>query len=147
MESDDIQISMNDTEFVIGSHLEGIENLPPVAYQNKEFSGEPPYIEFVHSPNTVINDTLGSGFEHRLGIFLLTIVTPRNDFTEKTNDIAESIVKRFPFGLSLRRDGDNVLYDKVRRETVTINGPTFIGPSFADGSYWRQPVTVFYITE
>lgn len=147
MQSDDVEISLNDTEFVIGRWLQGIDNLPPIAWQNKEFNDKPPYIEFRHSPNTIINDRLGSGFEHRLGIFLMTVVMPRNESTVKANEIAETIVRRFPKALHLVREGDEVVQTIVRRRTVTINEPSIFGAGFYDGTYWRQPVTVFYITE
>lgn len=143
----DNHISLTDIEFIIGRWLQRIEGLPPISWQNKAFDVSLPYIEFRHSPNTIISDTLGSGFEHRLGIFLLTVVTERNQSTIQSNNIAESIAKQFSKGLHLVRDGDDVVQSIVNRNTVTINQPTSFGAGFIDGAYWRQPITIFYITE
>jgi hypothetical protein len=130
-------MTLNDIETAVGQHLSAITDVPDIAWPNDDFTPSGPYIEFRHAPNDSIDDTISGGFEYQTGLFLLTVVTKKNDFTTDANTLASKVKAQFPYGLRLSA-GDG---------TVLINRPTSPGTPFPDGAYWRQPLRISYITE
>jgi hypothetical protein len=127
---------MIDVENALGEYLAGMDDCPPIAWPNKDYSGAVPYIEFRHAPNGRTDVTIDGGFVSSQGIVLLTVVVERDKFTNEANTLAWDIIARFPRGLRLDLDDGQVL----------IYQPTDLAPGFVDGVYWRQPVRVFYQT-
>ena len=123
-------------ETVAGQHLASMGSTP-IAWPNKNFDPDGTYIEFRHIPNDVDDPVISGGFEYALGIFLITVVTPANQFSTEANDLAEQIRRHFYKGLRLSLTGGSLV----------INRPSSLGTGFPDGAYWRQPVSVSYITE
>lgn len=124
-------------ENAIGQHLAGMANCPPIAWPNKDFTPTGDYLEFRHSPNERINNDLTGGFDRQTGIVLITVISQRDKFTATALNIAQNISNRFPKGLRLTAGTGKVL----------ISNPAALAAGFVDGSYWRQPVTIRYLTE
>lgn len=127
----------NEIETAIGQHLADMFDCPPIAWPNKDFVPDLPYIEFRHAPNERYDDTADCSGAVQLGIALATVVSDRDAFSTEANDIAQDIADRFPKGLRIAAGSGNVL----------INQPCAFGSPFVDGVYWRQPVTIRYMTE
>lgn len=130
-------MTLQDIETAIGQYLQGMSGAPDIAWPNKDFKPNGLYIEFRHTPNTVVDGTTNGGFEYHIGIALLTVVAPVNAFSGAANSLAQGIADRFPKALRLTAGTGKVL----------INAPTSFGTPFPDGAYWRQPVRISYITE
>jgi hypothetical protein len=127
----------NDIENAIGQHLAAMTNCPPIAFPDKDFTPNGPYIEMRHVPGERFDDTIDAIGAIQTGIILLTAVTPAGGFATAANTIAGAIAARFPKALRLAAAG----------RTVLINAPASPGTPFTDGAYFRKPVRVFYITE
>lgn len=132
-------MTFNDIETALGQRLLAVAGSTPIAWPNKDFDpvGNVPYIEFRHAPNTVDDPVISGGYGYQLGLALITVVTERGQFSTEANTLAETIRAGFPKALRLAAGGGNVV----------INAPTSPGTPFVDGVYWRQPLTVSYITE
>ena len=128
---------MNAIETAIGQHLTGMTDCPPVAWPNKDFTPSGTYIEFRHAPNERRDDTIDGIGAYQIGLVLLTVVSAKDKFTTTANDVAEAIMARFPKGLRLDAGSG----------TVLVNAPVNPGTGFPDGAYWRQPLTLSYLTE
>jgi hypothetical protein len=130
-------MTFDEIETAIGQHLEAMDDCPPIAWPNQDFTPSGTYIEFRHVPSDRVDDTGSGGYPYQLGIVLLTVVIPAGGFNTAANTIAQAIADRFPKALRLAAGGGFVL----------MNGPAALGTPFQDGAYWRQPVSVRYITE
>jgi hypothetical protein len=71
------------------------------------------------------------------GILLLTAVVRVGNGEARATAIADTIRAGFPYTLRLTAGSGKVL----------INQPTEPAPGFSDGTYYRIPVRVRYITE
>lgn len=130
-------MTFDDIETAVGKHLALMQDCPSIAWPNKDYSGTTPYIEFRHAPTDRVDETVSGGYPRQIGLFLLTVVVERDKFTGPANAIAQDIADRFPKAQRIiAADG-----------TVLINTPSSLGTGFQDGSFWRQPVRVSYITE
>ncbi|CAB4137308.1 Protein of unknown function DUF4128 [uncultured Caudovirales phage] len=109
----------------------------PIAWPNKDYDGTVPYIEFRHVPVERVDPVISGGYAYQRGIVLLTIVVPRDVFSGDAWDIAQTISDVFPKALRLRGSTGNVV----------ISAPANPGTGFVDGTYWRQPISISYITE
>lgn len=109
----------------------------PIAWENKDFPAVGSYLEFRHAPTTRVDDTTDGSGASQIGIALITVVTPRDTFTNAALVTAQAIANWFPKGLRLAIAGGNVL----------IYAPTLPASGFVDGRNWRLPVRVFYLTE
>ncbi len=123
-------------EAIVGKALAGGIN-QPIAWPNRAFKPNGSYVEFRHAPNTVEDPVISGGYEYEIGIFLITAVTPAGGFAGEAACIAECIKDCFPKALRLGGVDGNVV----------INAPPKFGTPFQDGAYWRQPVSIQYITE
>ncbi len=129
---------MNAIEQAIGQYLAAMPNCPPIAWPNRDFTPNGTYIEFRHAPNERIDNTIDAIGAYQTGLFLLTVVSDKNKFTTASNALASRIMDRFPKGLRI---------DAGDSGTVMIYAPPSPGSGFPDGAYWRQPVTIPYVTE
>lgn len=129
-------MTQDEIETAVGQHLAGMGSTP-IAWPNADFTPNGAYIEFRHAPNAVEDPVISGGHEYATGIFLMTAVVPAGQFSGAGNALAQSIADRFPKALRLDA-GDG---------KVVFNAPCSFGTPFQDGSYWRQPVRAFYITE
>lgn len=129
---------MNAIEQAIGQHLAGMDDCPPIAWPNKDFTPGGTYIEFRHAPNDRNDNTIDAIGAYQIGLILLTVVSAKNQFTTNANAIAKAVMDRFPKGLRLDAGEDGA---------VLIYSPPSPGTGFPDGGYWRQPLTVPYLTE
>lgn len=130
-------MDFKEIEQVIGQHLSGMAGVPDIAWPNKDYDGAVPYIEFRHVPVERVDPVISGGFAYMSGIVLLTVVVARDGFTSAAWDIVQDISDRFPKALRLAGSTG----------TVVINRPAVPGTGFVDGTYWRQPISVSYITE
>jgi hypothetical protein len=131
-------MTFDQIETALGQRLEAILGAIPVAWPNRDFNpeGNVPYVEFRHAPNTVADETSG-GNQSQIGLVLLTVVTMRGSFSGPANVLAQTIATGLPKGLRLASGAGFVL----------LNAPTSPRTGFSDGVYWRQPLTVSYMTE
>lgn len=130
-------MTLNDIETAIGKHLADMTDCPPIAWPNKDFTPAGTYLEFRHAPNERRDDTISGGYAYQIGIALVTVVTARDGFTTEANTIAQKVADRFTKALRLTAGSGDVL----------INAPASLGTGFVDGVYWRQPITISYLTE
>ena len=132
-------MTFQEIETAIGQHLTGMASVPAIAWPNQDFT--PPtsgtYIEFRHVPGDRVDDTGSGGNPYQLGIVLLTVVIKSGGFNTAANTLAQAIADRFPKALRLVAGGGFVL----------MYAPAALGTGFQDGAYWRQPVSIRYITE
>jgi len=132
-------MTLNEIETALGQHLADIDDMPPIAWPNRTFT--PPadglYVEFRHVPGERVDDTVSGGYPYQSGIALLTVVTKAGEFSTAANELAQSIADAFPKALRLAVGGGFVL----------MYAPARFGTPFQDGAYWRQPISVFYLTE
>lgn len=126
-------------ETALGQRLRnGLSSTIPIAWQNDDFTpGTVPYVEFVHSPTSRDDDTITGNYAIQLGLCIITVVAPRGQFTTASLGLAKTIAALYPKGLRLA----------AGTGTVLIYKPTDIVPGFVDGTYWRQPLRVSYMTE
>lgn len=129
---------MNGIEKAVGQHLTGMPDCPPVAWPNKDFTPNGTYIEFRHAPNERIDNTIDAVGAYQTGLFLLTVVSEKNKFTTASNAIAKKVADRFAKATRLDAGEDG---------TVVISAPPSPGTGFPDSGYWRQPITIPYLTE
>lgn len=130
-------MDFKEIEQVIGQHLAGMVGVPDIAWPNKDYDGLVPYIEFRHVPVERVDPVISGGYAYMTGIVLLTVVVSRDVFTGAAWDIAQAISARFPKALRLTGATGKVV----------INRPPTPGTGFVDGTYWRQPISISYITE
>lgn len=130
-------MTFDELEAAVGQHLEGMTDCPPIAWPNADFTPDGLYVEFRHAPNERVDDTIDAVGAYQFGLFLLTVVTPKNQFSTQANTEAQKIADRFPKALKL----------SAGTGTVTITAPVSPGTPFPDGAYWRQPLRIAYITE
>lgn len=130
-------MTFQELETAIGQHLEAMTDCPPIAWPNQNFTPSGLYLEFRLAPNEVLDPVISGGFEYEVGLVLITIVAPRGEFSTEANTLAEQIAQRFPKALRLPAGDGNVV----------INAPTSRATPFPDGTYWRQPLRVSYVTE
>lgn len=130
-------MTLDDIEVALGQYLAAMTGVPAIAWPNKDFDPDGQYIEFRHSPTERVDDTVSGGFPFQIGLALMTVVSPRGQFSSSSNATAQAIANRFPKGLR-RTAGDG---------NLVINRATSFGTPFQDGAYWRQPVVVSYVTE
>lgn len=130
-------MTFNEIETALGQRLEGTSGLPSIAWPNKDFEPSGQYVEFRHTPNTRLDDTIDGAGAIQTGFAVITVVSPRNAFTNAANAMAQAIADRFTKGLRLTAGSGNVV----------ISGPASLAAGFSDGAYWRQPITVPYVTE
>lgn len=122
----------------LGQRLETMPGCPPIAWENADAPGVPPYLEFRMSPAEAVTPALdGSGHTINSGICLVTVVTERGKFATAANALAQSIAARFPKSLRLTAGSGNVV---ISRASSPASG-------FTDGTYWRVPVRIYYTTE
>lgn len=125
-------------ENALGQRLATMAAVPPIAWPNADAPGAVPYLQVSHFPNTRTNPVLSGGGHNVLtGIFLVTVVAPRNAFTGPASTIAQAVADRFPKALHLTA-GDG---------HVVITDPSEPVPGFTDGTYWRVPIRIRYTTE
>lgn len=129
-------MTFQEIETAVGQHLRGMGSTP-IAWPNQDFTPSGTYIEFRHSPGERFDDTVDAVGAIQTGIFLLTVVVKSGGFNTAANTLAQQIADRFPKALRLAAGGGNVV----------ITAPSALGTPFQDGAYWRQPVSVRYITE
>jgi len=130
-------MTFDQIEQALGQHLADMTSAPAIAWPNKSFSGTPPYLEFRHSPATREDDTLDCIGTIQTGIVLVTAVMPRDYFSTDGNVLAQRVADRFPKGFRIA-SGTGV---------VLISAPSALGAPFVDGSLYRQPVIIRYLTE
>lgn len=130
-------MNYKEIEQVIGQHLANMVGVPAIAWPNKDYSGTVPYIEFRHVPVDRVDPVISGGYAYMTGIVLLTVVVSRDAFNSAAWDIAQAISARFPKALRLTGATGKVV----------INRPPTPGTGFVDGTYWRQPISISYITE
>jgi len=130
-------MTFDQIERALGQHLADMASAPAIAWPNKAFKIEPPYLEFRHSPATREDDTLDCIGTIQTGLVLITAVMPRDDFATDGNVLAQRVADRFPKGFRITA-GTGV---------VLISAPSALGAPFVDGSLYRQPVIVRYLTE
>ncbi|MAH32273.1 MAG: hypothetical protein CMG78_09585 [Marinobacter sp.] len=131
-------MTFNDIEEAVGQRLEGMANVPAIAWPNRAFKPDSTaYLEFRHSPGDRVDPVLAGGDPRQTGIFLITVVAPPGKFSGAANTLAQAVADRFPKGLRLTAGSGKVV----------INAPSSLATPFQGGGYWRQPVRVFYITE
>lgn len=132
-------MTFTEIEQALGQRLSTMAGVPAIAWPNQDF--KPPasgtYIEFRHVPGERIDDTVAGGYPYQTGIVLLTVVTKAGGFNTAANTLAQSIANRFPKALRLAAGGGFVL----------MYAPAALGTGFQDGAYWRQPVSIRYLTE
>ena len=109
----------------------------PIAWPNKDYSGSAPYIEFRHVPTERVDPVISGGYAYERGIILLTVVVSRDQFNGDAWDVIQILSDLFPKALRLAGETGNVV----------INAPANPGTGFVDGTYWRQPISISYITE
>ena len=125
-------------ETALGQRLSGMSGVPAIAWPNRSFTpGSATYLEFRHSPGERTDPVLAGGDPQQSGIVLITVVTPAGGFATAANTLAQQVADRFPKALRLTAGSGNVV----------ISAPSSLATPFQDGSWWRQPVRVFYITE
>lgn len=129
-------MTFDEIETALGKHLEGMGSTP-IAWPNRAFTPDGLYLEFRMAPNDVVDPVVSGGYEYEQGFALITIVSPRGEFTTESNALAQQIADRFTKALRLTESSG----------TVVINAPTSRASSFTEGTYWRQPMRVSYITE
>lgn len=130
-------MTFNDIESALGQRLAGMSEAPPIAWPNADFTPNGAYLEFRHSPTDRIDETYDSAGARQIGIALITVVETSGGFTGNANALAQQVASRFPKGLRMSA-GDG---------TVLIYAPSAPTTGFQDGAYWRQPVSVRYVTE
>jgi len=130
-------MTLKEIEAIVGERLDGIADAPPIAWPNQDFLPNGAYIELRHSPGERFDDTIDAIGPIQTGLFLATAVVPSGGFTNDANDLAQAIADRF--NKALRLIGEE--------ETVVITAPASFGSGFQDGTNWRQPVRISYITE
>jgi len=109
----------------------------PVAWPGKDFTPGQEYIEFAHAPTQRIDNTGTGGATAQEGIVLMTAVVRAGIGETRAEQIADIIRAGFPYPLRLTAGSAKVL----------INRPPEPAPGFTDGTYYRIPVRVRYITE
>lgn len=130
-------MTLNEIETAMGQHLEGMDDCPPIAWPNKDFTPSGDYLEFRHAPNERRDDVISGGYAYQIGIALITVVTAKDAFSTTANGLAQDIMDRFPKALRLSAGTGNVV----------IYSPANPGSGFVDGVNWRQPITIQYLTE
>lgn len=130
-------MTFDEIETALGKQLDGINGIAPIAWPNKNFEPCDLYVEFRHSPNQRVDDTIDGIGAYQFGLALFTVVSAANRFSKEANAEAQKIADAFPKALRLNTTSG----------TVVITGAVTPGSGFQDGAYWRQPLSVTYITE
>lgn len=126
-----------DVQAAIGQALAAVSVLPAIVWPNKDATPALPYLVFDPVPVGRISRTLAGASETASGYVLVTVVSKQNEFATIAQAIAQTIVNAFPRGLRITTTGGKVL----------INQPTRIMQAYDDGTHWRTPVRVEYLTE
>lgn len=129
--------SSDEVEEAVGRYLEGMANLPPIAWPDRPFKHDGLYLEFIYSPTATFDPVISGGYPYEIGFFLITAVAPSGSFGKEAKALAKRVKDRFPKALRLTAGSGKVV----------INAPTTQIRGFQDGSHWRQPVRISYITE
>jgi len=108
---------------------------PPLAWPNKYFKPNGPYVRIDHLPNSTTRLFIGSVAPQLWqGILQLTVVTPLNGGATTATELAGSIAEHFDADLALYGDGVKV---RIQR------APDVMAPVKADAT-WSVRVDVYY---
>jgi len=130
-------MTLDEIEQAVGEHLAALSPAPDIAWPNKDFTPDGEYVEFRHIPNERVDPVISGGYEYQIGIFLLSAVTASGGYSGAANTLAQRVADRFPKALRLAAGGGSVV----------ISAPARFGTPFQDGTRFRVPVEVRYITE
>lgn len=124
-----------DVSQALGEHLAGMTDCPPIAWENRDFTPERPYlvVQMVRvsrrSP-----DLNGSGGTYARGYMQVTVVSDVDVWANAAERLADAIAARFPKALRLTAAGGK----------VTITDAADVKQGFRDGPNWRLAVQVPY---
>jgi hypothetical protein len=111
---------------------------PKKPFTKPQANGQPaPYIEVRHLPNRVERIFIDGGAPHRRpGIMQLDYLAPVAGSLDdiQITEMAGRIAAHFPADLKLTAQG----------ATVRIERAPDVSQGFADGAYWRVPVSIRY---
>jgi hypothetical protein len=131
-------MTLQEIETALGQRLANISPALRIAWPNKDADLALPYVEFLHAPVSLEDNTLDSTGKRRVGLALLTVVSREDQFSTEANGIVAAIEAQFPRGLRLSVIG--------KGDVLIRRWPEAVAP-FQDGTHWRQPVRISYETE
>lgn len=127
-----------DISKALGQHLMTLADIPTVVWENKDKpdSVARPYL--VTQMVRVSRRSLGlnGGGVVARGYMQVTIVGDLDQFANAAETLADSVAAHFPKALKLTENGG----------VVTISDAPNILPAMRDGSDWRVPVHIDYVT-
>ena len=125
-------ISEADISVALQQRLTGILGLPPIAFENKDFTDTRPYVAVEIVPTSRTDRTLSGGHIESRGFMQINIVREIDEWAEPALRLADTIMAHFPKGLRLA----------VAFGEIVITKPPEIKQGYRDGPNWRLPVHI-----
>lgn len=130
--------SLFEIENALGQHLAATPDIPAIAWPDGYLDAIRPLLIFQHNPFGVSDNTLDSTFPEWRGQVLITVLTDRNDMARQSRQLADTVMGRYPKGLRLNAGAGF---------SVLVTKPPEPRTGFPDGSDWRLPIVIDYMTE
>lgn len=118
----------------LGQHLEGVVDVPTIAWENQHIDPERPFLAAEHIPVSRTDPTIDGTAETVTGQFRVTVVIKAGEFSTPASDLADAVRLRFKYMTLISFDDGAILIIKPP-ETLT---------GFKDGPDWRLPVRIDY---
>lgn len=133
-------IKTKDITIALVTHCKAATGWPVVVYENKDFDGSRPRVEFDNVRVSTTDRTIDGNAEVHRGYLQLTVVTDLNQFINEAEDFADLIRAHFPYPATrLEVTGGKIA---VMKPPEALNGFRD-----RDAGEWRVPVRIDYTAQ
>jgi len=127
-------ISIEEIEIALGEYLVEMDDVPPIAWQNKTADPARPFLAVDHVPGPRTDPTLNGDGETVIGQLMIYVVIKGNTFTKPANMLADKVMQHFKYTTLISLEEGGILIVK----------PPEVLPGYKDGPDWRVPVRIDY---
>lgn len=127
-------ISQEEIEIELGKYLAAMDDVPEIAWQNKDVDPARPFLAADHVPGPRTDPTLDGTGETVTGQLMIYVVTERGTFTKPANILADKVMQRFKY---------MTLIPLAEGAILVVKPPETL-PGYRDGPDWRTPVRIDY---
>lgn len=129
-----MSISLDEIEIELAKHLSEMDDVPNIAWQNRDVDPVRPFLAADHVPGSRTDPTLDGQGETVTGQLMVYVVIESNSFTKPANLLADKVMQRFKYRTLIPLTIGDILITK----------PPEALPGYRDGPDWRVPVRIDY---
>lgn len=129
-----MSISLEEIEIKLQQYLAAIDDVPPIAWQNRDVNPVRPFLAVDHVPGPRTDSTIDGYGETVIGHLMIYVVIEGNTFTKPANTLVDAIMVRFKY---------MTLIPLAEGDILVVKPPEAL-PGYKDGPDWRVPVRIDY---